>query len=187
MSKFLLDANISRETAEFLRTTVGLDAEALPREQLELKDPEIVALAKKQSRVIITFDLDFGELYHFRERGQLGVIILRLEDQTVESVNAALARFFRSDMTSIWSTPWSSSRKGGRVSREQRASDKTTLLPGSTTAAHRLAPPGTPTRAPAACRAPDTPATAATARSAGTTSRPTPPRTAPATASGAPA
>ena len=64
MSKFLLDANISPETAEFLRTTLGLDAVALPREQLTLKDPEIVALAKVQGRVIVTFDLDFGELYH---------------------------------------------------------------------------------------------------------------------------
>lgn len=101
MSKFLLDANVSPETAEFLRTQLQLDAVALPREQLRLKDPQVVALAREQERVIITFDLDFGELYHFRERGHLGVIILRLADQTVESVNLALARFFVSDIGDI--------------------------------------------------------------------------------------
>jgi hypothetical protein len=44
--------------------------------------------------VIVTFDQDFGEIYHFRERGRLGVIVLRPEDQTVESVNNLLDRFF---------------------------------------------------------------------------------------------
>ena len=101
MSAFLLDANLSPETAEFLRQSLHLDAISLLREQLRLKDFEIVALAREQDRVIITFDLDFGELYHFREHGQLGVIILRLQDQTVESVNAALATFFLSDIQDI--------------------------------------------------------------------------------------
>lgn len=47
MSKFLLDANISCETAAFLRSVRGLDALALSPEQLTLKDPDVVALAKK--------------------------------------------------------------------------------------------------------------------------------------------
>lgn len=101
MSRFLLDANLSLETAAFLRESLQLDAVSLTPEQLTLKDPQIVALARSQGRVIITFDLDFGELYHFREQGQLGVIILRLEDQTVESVNAVLATFFASNLTDV--------------------------------------------------------------------------------------
>ena len=50
---------------------------------------------------MITFDLDFGELYHLLHRGEFGVIILRLEDQTVESVNRVLDRFFSSDLTDL--------------------------------------------------------------------------------------
>ena len=51
--------------------------------------------------MIITFDRDSGQIYHFHERGQLGVVVLRLEDQTVESVNAVLDRFFASEAEHI--------------------------------------------------------------------------------------
>jgi predicted nuclease of predicted toxin-antitoxin system len=91
---FLLDANLSPETATYLSETLGVDAVRLTGEQARFTDEQVVALAKRESRVIVTFDLDFGEIYHLRERGEIGVIILRLEDQTVESVNRVLARFF---------------------------------------------------------------------------------------------
>ena len=49
--------------------------------------------------MLITHDLDFGELYHLKERGDFGVIILRLADQTVESVNRVLGQFFSDPAT----------------------------------------------------------------------------------------
>ena len=58
-----------------------------------LKDPEVVNLAQKQKRVIVTFDLDFGELYHAKSDKPAGIIVLRLQDQTVESVNQVLQKF----------------------------------------------------------------------------------------------
>lgn len=95
MSKFILDANLSPETRRYLADTFSLDVIDLITQNLySLTDNEVVALAKEQGRVIITFDRDFGEIYHFREKGNVGVIVLRLENQTVESVNAVLARFF---------------------------------------------------------------------------------------------
>ena len=94
MPKLLLNANLSHETASFLRN-LGFNALCLSEEGLgAITDEEVVELAKKESRIIITFDLDFGQLYHFREEGKLGVVILRLKDQTVEVVNAVLKRFF---------------------------------------------------------------------------------------------
>lgn len=95
MPRFLLDANLSPESAAFLRTTFGFDAvDLLTLGQSHLTDREIVAMAKREERVVITFDLDFGQIYHRWERGQIGAIVLRLEDQTVESVNRVLGRFF---------------------------------------------------------------------------------------------
>jgi len=94
MLKLLLNANLSHETASFLRD-LGFDALCLLEEGLgAITDEEVVELAKKENRIIITFDLDFGQLYHFREEGKIGVVILRLKDQTVEATNAVLGRFF---------------------------------------------------------------------------------------------
>jgi predicted nuclease of predicted toxin-antitoxin system len=57
-------------------------------------DEEIIALARREGRVVITFDTDFGEIYHQSERERMGIIVLRLRNQTVESVNQKLSRFF---------------------------------------------------------------------------------------------
>lgn len=94
MLKFLLNANLSPETASFLRG-LNFDVKCLLEENLStIDDEEVINIAKKEGRVIITFDLDFGQIYHFREEGKVGIIVLRLEDQTVESVNLVLHDFF---------------------------------------------------------------------------------------------
>ncbi len=102
MTTFLLDANLSPKTAQFLTATFGFDVVSLlATQQGTLRDADVVVVARREGRTIITLDLDFGELYHERRPLGIGVIILRLEDQTVASVNRALARFFRSVAASI--------------------------------------------------------------------------------------
>ena len=92
--KFLLDANISPETSQFL-LKLDHDAKDLISDNLYyLTDEEVYNLALRERRIIITFDLDFGEIYHF-SKNKIGVIILRLEDQTVESVNKVLEKFLQ--------------------------------------------------------------------------------------------
>jgi predicted nuclease of predicted toxin-antitoxin system len=51
--------------------------------------------AIEQERMIITLDLDFGEIFHFYQRKRTGVIILRVQP-TIENVNAVLERFLSS-------------------------------------------------------------------------------------------
>jgi len=95
MLKLLLNANLSPKTAEFLRK-LGFDVKCLLEEGLgSITDDQVINIAKKEKRVIVTFDLDFGEIYHFREEGRLGIIVVRLKNQTVESVNKALKKFFK--------------------------------------------------------------------------------------------
>lgn len=66
MIKFLLDANLSPITSNYL-IKLGHNSKSITEEKLGyLKDTEIVKVAKKEKRIIITFDLDFGEIYHKR-------------------------------------------------------------------------------------------------------------------------
>jgi predicted nuclease of predicted toxin-antitoxin system len=96
MISFLADENISPETADFL-DSLGYSCRSLRREgPHRLADREIAALAKREGRVILTHDLDFGQIYYFAEKGQLGVLVLRLSHQTVEVVNSVLERFLQS-------------------------------------------------------------------------------------------
>jgi len=60
-----------------------------------LSDEQVVVLAKQLRRVIITVDNDFGEIYYRHERGNIGVILLRLEDESRGAVEQVLSRFFR--------------------------------------------------------------------------------------------
>lgn len=94
MPKLLLDANISPETARFLRS-LGFSVKSLIEENLAgITDEQVVTLAEKERRVIITFDLDFGRIYHFKEQGKVGIVVLRLENQTVESQTPILRNSF---------------------------------------------------------------------------------------------
>lgn len=94
--KLLLDANLSPETAEFLRRRFSFDAVSIIElRKTHLEDLDIIALAKQENQIIITQDLDFGGLYHEADPA-FGVIILRLNDQRIESVNLILEKLFDS-------------------------------------------------------------------------------------------
>jgi predicted nuclease of predicted toxin-antitoxin system len=94
---FLADENISPESAAHLET-LGYPCLSLCREgPRQLSDREIIALAKREERVILTHDLDFGQIYYFAEQGQVGILVLRLRHQIVEVVNDVLQRFLRSE------------------------------------------------------------------------------------------
>ncbi len=97
MAGFLLDANVSPDTAAFLQNELLLDAvHWATLKRMHLSDVDIIRLATALDRVIITFDLDFGRLFQHSKPPSFGVVLLRLSDQTVESTNRALRGFFSS-------------------------------------------------------------------------------------------
>lgn len=62
MVRFLPDANLSPRVARFLNRELHLDVARLQGQRLgELTDPEVIALARRQGRVIITLDSDYSE------------------------------------------------------------------------------------------------------------------------------
>ena len=58
-----------------------------------MEDAAVAELARKEKRILITFDLDFGEMYYFAANKTFSAIVLRLNDQRVEAVNGVLRRF----------------------------------------------------------------------------------------------
>jgi len=96
MISLLADENISPQSADHLEA-LGYSCRSLRRDGPRgLTDAEIIALAKTEERIILTQDLDFGEVYYLAEKGTVGILVLRLRYQTVEAVNATLKRFLRS-------------------------------------------------------------------------------------------
>jgi predicted nuclease of predicted toxin-antitoxin system len=88
--RFLVDMNISLEVAAELRRQ-GHDAVHLRDEGLgRLDDAAVFRKAAAERRVVVTFDLDFGEVMAFaRERGP-GVILLRLRSVGAAAMFARL-------------------------------------------------------------------------------------------------
>ena len=93
MAKFLIDENISPKTLQFL-TELGFDVTTL--KSRGVTDEEVVAQAIEQERIVITLDLDFGEIFHFHKRGKVGIIVLRVAPPTIENVNTTLKRLLSS-------------------------------------------------------------------------------------------
>ena len=83
---------VSLTTVEALRAArhdaVHLRDEGLIR----LPDPEIAAKAVAESRIVLTFDLDFGDILATARSAAPSVIIFRLRNQTPAAVNPRLFR-----------------------------------------------------------------------------------------------
>jgi predicted nuclease of predicted toxin-antitoxin system len=88
--RFLADAGISPKTVEFLRLR-GHDAVHVRELLLQrAADSELVDKARAESRILLTFDLDFGEILALGILEQPSVVIFRLADERADSVNRRL-------------------------------------------------------------------------------------------------
>ena len=89
--RFLADAGVSPDTVAFL-TRLGHDAlHVRALEMHRAQDHELVDYARSETRVIVTFDLDFGDLLALGVLDRPSVILLRLSDERPAEVNARLA------------------------------------------------------------------------------------------------
>ena len=70
---------------------MGCDAKTVAQFDLEkAEDIEIAEKAVREKRILITMDLDFGEIFYFAVKEKIWIIVLKIRDQTVESVNKHL-------------------------------------------------------------------------------------------------
>ena len=84
---FVADAGISPRTVEFLREQGHDVVHVRDIGMQRAKDSEILELARSQDRIVLTFDLDFGDLLALGLSDKPSTIIFRLDDETAESVN----------------------------------------------------------------------------------------------------
>ena len=89
--RFLADAGISPKTVDFLKH-LGHEVAHVRALGLErAADSDLVARAREDSSVVVTFDLDFGDILALGVLDRPSVIICRLSDERAESVNRRLA------------------------------------------------------------------------------------------------
>ncbi len=88
--RFLADMGISYQTVEFLRNE-GHEAIHLHEQGLHrLDDPAILTKSKQEQRVLLTHDLDFGELVAASGAQLPTVITFRLRNMQPDNVNRHL-------------------------------------------------------------------------------------------------
>lgn len=88
--RFLADAGISPRTVEFLKQ-LGHEAEHVRTLGMQrASDLDIVEHAQADRSVVVTFDLDFGEILALGVLDRPSVIILRLQDERATFVNDRL-------------------------------------------------------------------------------------------------
>jgi|SRR5581483_4212540 len=78
--KFLLDANVEFRLATFL-TSLGHDVKTIAHDfPAFLTDHEVLTLAVKQQRILITNDRDYGALIFRQHLTHCGIIYFRLKN-----------------------------------------------------------------------------------------------------------
>lgn len=88
--KFLIDEDISPKLTNFLEN-LGHSATHIREIQISLEDYQILELSVTQESIVVTGDKDFGELVFRNKQSSKGIILLRLEDQTLQNTQKAVA------------------------------------------------------------------------------------------------
>jgi len=94
--RFLVDVNVGRAMVEYLRRA-GHDVVAVRDLDPCMDDADLLALAVREQRIIVTMDTDFGELVYRSGQPHAGVLLLRMpgarRDEKVQVMEHILARY----------------------------------------------------------------------------------------------
>ncbi len=74
---FVADENVPRPVLDRLRMS-GYDVMSIQETVPGISDPEVLKVARSQSRILITADQDFGELTVRHRLGASGIVIIQL-------------------------------------------------------------------------------------------------------------
>lgn len=100
MSRLLADENIPQPAVDALRAA-GHDVHAILEDARGAPDEKVLAAARAQSRVLLTFDLDMGQLvFERRLAGPPGIVVFRDVPPTLaDTVQLIVTLFQRQDLT----------------------------------------------------------------------------------------
>jgi predicted nuclease of predicted toxin-antitoxin system len=89
--KFKLDENLPVSSAHAL-IACGHDVDTVTAEGLTgAGDPDVVAAAAADARVLITLDRGMGDIGAYPPGSHAGIVVLRLTDQSAPAVREAIA------------------------------------------------------------------------------------------------
>ena len=89
--KFLADENISRSVVKGLRE-IGLDIIEIRALIKEANDQELLDTARKEDRIILTHDKDFGNIIRQAEIFHNSVIIIRCKNQSSQNILSLISK-----------------------------------------------------------------------------------------------
>ena len=90
--KFKVDENLPLECASCLRDA-GYDAETAGSEKLSgANDAQLFERCQAESRVLITLDLDFANVYSYPPGSSAGIVVLRPRMQDTKALLSLLKR-----------------------------------------------------------------------------------------------
>jgi predicted nuclease of predicted toxin-antitoxin system len=92
--KFLLDENIGKLVAEFLRKE-GYDVKSAIEGFRGCSDEEIIKTAFKENRILITLDQDFGRMIYQSETPHRGVVLLKLKNESQKAIIKILEKVIK--------------------------------------------------------------------------------------------
>ena len=79
--RFKVDENLPIDVAKMLRQA-GHDAATVLEQQLGgSDDAQLAALCQRESRILVTLDMDFSDIRHYPPAGFPGLVVLRLRQQ----------------------------------------------------------------------------------------------------------
>jgi predicted nuclease of predicted toxin-antitoxin system len=79
---FLANENFPKPSTLFLRSK-GFDVKSIQEESPGISDPEVIDIARQDSRIILTFDSDYGELiFRYAKEAPPAVIFFREKGNT---------------------------------------------------------------------------------------------------------
>lgn len=94
--KFIADENLGTKVPKFLRNK-GIDIIAIADFAWGKSDPDILSIANKEERVLITLDKDFGELIFKENLIHSGIILFRLKDESINNKKKILLKTLKSE------------------------------------------------------------------------------------------
>lgn len=84
---FLLDENVDVRVGKFLKEE-GYDISFVPK---GIRNGEVLALAQKDKRVLVTHDTDFLDAFSIHKDRSLIIVVIRIHPPTKEAVTAAFS------------------------------------------------------------------------------------------------
>lgn len=91
--KLLFDVGVSRKAELYFRN-IGFDVLSIREINPAMNDIDIINLAIREERLVITMDKDFGELVYNSKNMHSGILLLRMEDAGWEQKIGVLSEIF---------------------------------------------------------------------------------------------